>query len=65
MDGDRTGRAPQQERRPIESLVDLPPMTDPDWRATMDVLTELLAPALQAGKRVVMGLALQRMRGGQ
>jgi hypothetical protein len=24
--------------RPIESLVDLPPMTDPAWRATLDVL---------------------------
>ena len=25
--------------RPIEALIDLPPMTDPVWRATMDVLT--------------------------
>ena len=32
--------------RPIEELVDLPLMTDPDWRATMDVLAELMPPAL-------------------
>jgi predicted ATPase len=32
--------------RPIEELVDLPPMTDPDWRATVDVLTSVLAPAM-------------------
>ena len=30
----------------IESLVDLPVMTDPDRRATMDVLTMLTSPAL-------------------
>jgi PAS domain S-box-containing protein len=30
----------------IESLVDLPLMTDPDLRATMDVLTVLTSPAL-------------------
>ena len=28
--------------RPIEALFDLPLMTDPDWRATMEVLTELV-----------------------
>jgi PAS domain S-box-containing protein len=31
--------------RPIEALVDLPLMSDPDWLATMEVLTELSAPA--------------------
>ena len=31
--------------RSIEALFDLPLMSDPDWRATMEVLTELLAPA--------------------
>ena len=31
--------------RPIEELVDLPPMTDPLWRATADVLTAIPAPA--------------------
>ena len=30
----------------IEALLDLPPMTDPDRRATMDVLTVLTSPAL-------------------
>ena len=32
--------------RAIEDLVDLPPMTDPDRRATMDVLTLAQTPAL-------------------
>jgi predicted ATPase len=32
--------------RSIEDLVDLPPMTDPEWRATMDVLTAVVSPAL-------------------
>jgi PAS domain S-box-containing protein len=32
--------------RPIEALLDLPPMTDPDLCATMDVLTALSSPAL-------------------
>jgi PAS domain S-box-containing protein len=31
--------------RPIEALVDLPPMTDPTWRATLDVLTAVEEPA--------------------
>jgi PAS domain S-box-containing protein len=31
--------------RPIEALFDLPLMSDRDWRATMEVLTELSAPA--------------------
>jgi predicted ATPase/signal transduction histidine kinase len=32
--------------RPIEQLIDLPPMTDPDHRATIDVLTHGQSPAL-------------------
>ena len=32
--------------RPIEELVDLPPMTDPACRATMDVLTTAMSPAM-------------------
>ncbi|HTF69847.1 MAG TPA: serine/threonine-protein kinase PknK, partial [Edaphobacter sp.] len=31
--------------RPIEELIDLPLMTDPDWRTTMDVLVEIAPPA--------------------
>jgi PAS domain S-box-containing protein len=31
--------------RSIEDLLDLPPMTDPAWRATMDVLTKAVTPA--------------------
>jgi predicted ATPase/signal transduction histidine kinase len=31
--------------RPIEALLDLPPMTDPDCRATLDVLTAVEEPA--------------------
>ena len=31
---------------PIEKLADLPGMSDPEWRATMDVLISALAPAL-------------------
>jgi PAS domain S-box-containing protein len=33
-------------RRSIEDLVALPPMTDPEWRATMDVLTAVVSSAL-------------------
>ncbi|HWY25279.1 MAG TPA: hypothetical protein VNX47_10195, partial [Nevskia sp.] len=32
--------------RSIEDLVNLPLMTDPEWRATMDVLTAVVSPAL-------------------
>ncbi len=32
--------------RPIEALLDLPRMTDPVWRATMDVLTAAVSPAM-------------------
>jgi PAS domain S-box-containing protein len=35
----------QLDGRPIEALFDLPLMDDPAWRATMEVLTELSAPA--------------------
>jgi PAS domain S-box-containing protein len=35
----------QLDSRPIEALFDLPLMGDPDWRATMEVLTELSATA--------------------
>ena len=38
--------------RPIESLIDLPPMTDPDRRATMDVLNELISPAVLTDKNL-------------
>jgi predicted ATPase/signal transduction histidine kinase len=31
--------------RPIEALINLPPMTDPSWRAILDVLTALDEPA--------------------
>ena len=29
--------------RPIEALIDLPAMSNPDWRATMDVLAEVMS----------------------
>jgi PAS domain S-box-containing protein len=32
--------------RSIEELVDLPLMTNPDWRATIDVLTIVISPAM-------------------
>ncbi|APR77909.1 Signal transduction histidine kinase CheA [Minicystis rosea] len=32
--------------RPIESLIDLPPMDDPTARGTLEVLTEMMTPAL-------------------
>ena len=32
--------------RSIEELVDLPKITDPDWRATLDVLTIVISPAM-------------------
>ena len=35
----------QLDGRSIEALFDLPLMSDPRWRATMEVLTELSAPA--------------------
>ncbi|HZD49195.1 MAG TPA: GAF domain-containing protein, partial [Silvibacterium sp.] len=38
--------------RPIEALVDLPPMTDPACRATLDVLTALEEPAYFADENL-------------
>ena len=38
--------------RPIEALFDLPLMSDPDWRATMEVLTELAAAAFQVDRNL-------------
>jgi len=32
--------------RSIEELIDLPLMTDPEWRATIDVLTIVISPAM-------------------
>ncbi len=32
--------------RPIEALLDLPRMVDPVWRATMDVLSAVVSPAM-------------------
>jgi predicted ATPase/signal transduction histidine kinase/GAF domain-containing protein/CheY-like chemotaxis protein len=32
--------------RSIEELIDLPKITDPDWRATLDVLTIVISPAM-------------------
>ena len=39
--------------RSIEELVDLPPMTDPKWRATMDVLTAVVSSALFTDKNLL------------
>jgi PAS domain S-box-containing protein len=50
----------QLDSRPIEALVDLPLMCDPDWRATMEVLTELSAPAFFVDANLQC-LALLRM----
>jgi len=36
----------QRGSRPIEVLIDLPPMRDPIWLGTMDVLAEMIPPAL-------------------
>ena len=49
--------------RSIEELVDLPLMADPEWRATMDVLTAVLPPALFTDENLlclVMATATQR-----
>ena len=48
----------QLGNRPIEALLDLPPMTDPVACATMDVLTMLVSPALFTDenlRRLVIG----------
>jgi PAS domain S-box-containing protein len=39
--------------RSIEHLVDLPPMTEPKWRATMDVLTAVVSSALFTDKNLL------------
>ncbi|MEH2482414.1 PAS domain S-box-containing protein [Nitrobacteraceae bacterium AZCC 2146] len=46
--------------RPIENVVASPPMTDPGWRATMDVLTAVVSPALFTDENLVC-LVLCRM----
>jgi len=46
--------------RPIEDVVASPPMTDPGWRATMDVLTAVVSPALFTDENLVC-LVLCRM----
>jgi len=46
--------------RPIEELIHLPAMTDPKWRATMDVLTKIMPPALFTDKNLQC-LVLGRM----
>jgi predicted ATPase/signal transduction histidine kinase len=39
--------------RSIEGLIDLPHVTEPRWRVTMDVLTTLIAPALFTDENLV------------
>jgi PAS domain S-box-containing protein len=39
--------------RPIEDVVASPTMTDPGWRATMDVLTAVVSPALFTDENLV------------
>lgn len=46
--------------RPIEALLDLPLMAKPEWRATMDVLQEMVAPAVFTDENL-LGLVLTRM----
>src|SRR5262249_30637679 len=46
--------------RPIEALIDLPLMTAPEWRATMEVLAGFLSPALFT-HRNLFALALVSM----
>jgi PAS domain S-box-containing protein len=46
--------------RSIEDVVASPPMTDPAWRATMDVLTAVVSPALFTDENLVC-LVLCRM----
>ncbi|XYI02261.1 AAA family ATPase [Sorangium sp. So ce1128] len=46
--------------RPIEELIDLPPATDPDCHATMDVLTWSQSPALFTDEKLVC-LVIGRM----
>ncbi|MDC0676284.1 sensor histidine kinase [Sorangium atrum] len=46
--------------RPLEALLDLPTMTDPDCRATMDVLSSCDVPALFSDKNL-LSLLVARM----
>jgi GAF domain-containing protein len=46
--------------RPIEDLVDSPPMSCPDWRVTMDVLTSLMPAALFTDENLLC-LSIGRM----
>jgi predicted ATPase len=46
--------------RPIEALIDLPLMTEPDWHATTDVLAGFLSPALFTDRHL-FALALVSM----
>ena len=50
----------QLGNRPIEALIDLPLMRDPHWRAAMDVLMELITPAVSIDAHLV-GLIVGRM----
>jgi predicted ATPase len=52
---------------PIEALIDLPPMTDPAWGATLDVLTAVEEPAHYTNKNLqsliiarIVNLSLER-----
>ncbi|HJX20499.1 MAG TPA: AAA family ATPase, partial [Steroidobacteraceae bacterium] len=46
--------------RPIEALLDLPRMADPVWRATMDVLSAAVSPAMYTDENLY-GVVLGRM----
>ncbi|HMF62054.1 MAG TPA: AAA family ATPase, partial [Vicinamibacterales bacterium] len=46
--------------RPVEALVDLPQMSDPDWCAALDVLTSLHAAAVFTDRNL-LGLVVARM----
>ncbi|MBV8585772.1 MAG: serine/threonine-protein kinase PknK, partial [Verrucomicrobia bacterium] len=48
------------ENRPIEDLIDLPAMNDPEWSATMDVLAKVMPPAMFTDKNLQC-LVLGRM----
>jgi predicted ATPase/signal transduction histidine kinase len=57
--------------RPIESLADLPPVTDPGWRGTMDVLSAIVSPAMITDANLhdlliarMVGLSLEHGNGG-
>jgi PAS domain S-box-containing protein len=50
----------QLDGRPAEALLDSPLMSDPDWLATMDVLTEIL-PSAFFTDRNLLSLVVMRM----